>query len=362
MLEFLAVVIGAAAVVAVLVDMVNTLVTTQTAQGRWWLTRRVYVLAWGVIRFVAIRLRTDAARERLLGTFAPVSVLLLLVVWVTQQVIGFGLIWWGVGGVTGVGSLFDAVYFSGVVYFTLGFGEIVPAEAVPRIGALVEALAGVLTTALVIGYLPSLYTAYSERERKLMLLDDGSEDRITPANLVLARAPDGDATQLFSFFTEWEEWIAGVIETHSTFPMLRLFRSKDPGQHWITALGVVTDAALTCQMMRGAENRAPYWLLRRSIRLFTELTDGVDLSEYRARLDEAYTEGSSEQFREMYDQLAAAGFDLLPIDEARTRMLELRRRFDAQMEWLIDMLLAPRGFWGHAIGHRMGEEEVASNE
>ncbi len=339
--------------VAVLVDMVNTLVTTQTAQGKWWLTRRVYVLAWGVIRFVAVRIRSDVARERLLGTFAPVSVLLLLVVWVTQQVIGFGLIWWGLGGVTGVDTLFDAVYFSGVVYFTLGFGEIVPADAVPRIGALVEALAGVLTTALVIGYLPALYSAYSERERKLMLLDDGSEDRITPANLVLARAPDGDATQLFSFFSEWEEWIAGVIETHSTFPMLRLFRSKDPGQHWITALGVVTDAALTCQMMRGAANRSPYWMLRRSIRLFNELTDGVDLSVYRARLDEAYTDANAPLLRQMHAELTAAGFDVLPLEEARAVTIEFRRSYDAQMEWLIDMLLAPRGFWGHAVGHRM---------
>ncbi len=364
MLETLAVVVGVAAVVAVLVDMVNTLVTTQTAQGRWWLTFRVYVFTWSIIRFIAVRLRTEAAKERLLGTFAPVSVLVLLVVWVVQQVIGFGLIWWGIGGVSGAENLFDSIYYSGVVYFTLGFGELVPTEVVPRVGALAEAMAGVLTTALVIGYLPALYAAYSERERRLMLLDDGTEDRITPSNLVLARAPDGDATALFEFFSDWEQWIAGVIETHTTFPMLRLFRSKDPGQHWITALGVVTDAALTCQMMRGAQNRAPYWMLRRSIRLFDELTRGVDLREYRARLDEAYSDESSPLFRQMYDELADAGFDLVDYEEARAVTVELRSRYDAQMEWLIDMLIAPRGFWGHAVGLRMSSSrsELPEND
>ncbi len=62
----------------------------------------------------------------------------------------------------------------------------------PGIGALIEAFSGVLTTALVIGYLPALYAAYSERERRLMLLDDGTEERITPTSLVLNRSPGGD--------------------------------------------------------------------------------------------------------------------------------------------------------------------------
>lgn len=347
-----AVILGVVLVLAVLADLVNTLVTTQTAQGRWWLTNRVYTVAWKVIRRIARSLDEGRARERLLGTFAPVSVLALLAVWVVQQVVGFGLIWWGIGGVDGAADPFDAIYYSGVVYFTLGFGELVPTEIVPRLGALAEAFAGVLTTALVIGYLPALYAAYSERERKLMTLDDGSEGRITPTNLLLARSPDADLDDILPFFKEWEDWVAGIIETHSTFPMLVLFRSKDPGQHWVTALGLVTDAALQCQLIRGAENRAPYWLVRRAIRLFDQLTDDVDLGEYHARFDEIYA-GDDTLFRQLYDDLATHGFDVIPFHEAGGAVRGLRRRYDAALEYLIDELLAPRGFWGHAVGHRV---------
>lgn len=349
-MEPVAFVVGLAAVLAVLVDMINTLVTTQTASGRWWLTIRLYRSAWWVIRGIASRITTDSWRERLLATFAPVSVFALLVVWVTQQIIGFGLMWWAVGGVDGASSLFDSIYFSGVVYFTLGFGELVPVEVVPRIGALFEAFSGVLTTALVIGYLPALYSAYSERERKLLTLDDGTEERISPQSLLMARAPDGSLDALQPWFAEWEQWVAGVIETHSTFPMLVLFRSKDPGQHWVTALGVVTDMALQCQMIEGAANREAYWLVRRSIRLFDQLTRGVDLSSYRRRLDEGYTD--SEGFRNLHSELGEFGFATLDFDAAREVTVGLRRRYDAAMEYLIDELLAPRGFWGHAIGHR----------
>ncbi len=189
-----------------------------------------------------------------------------------------------------------------------------------------------------------------------MTLDDGQEDRITPISLMLSRAPTGDVEDILRFFEGWEEWVAEVIETHTTFPMLRLFRSKYPGQNWVTALGLVTDAALQCQIIVGANHRAPYWTLRRSIILFDELTKGIDLTEYRERLDADYAadrdEGGKKVYAELYAQLEGHGFELKPIEEARAETLELRRLYDAKMEYLIDELLAPRGFWGHKIGVR----------
>ena len=355
----LAVIVGVVLVLAVLADMINTLVTTSTSLRRFWLSSLLYRRTWRLVQMVARASGPDGGvKEPLLATYAPVSVLVLLAAWVTQQVIGFGLIWWGLGGVDGADSLFEAIYFSGVVYFTLGFGELVPVDVVPRVGSLIEAMSGVLTTALVIGYFPALYGAYSERERKLMTLDDGTEGRITPTNLILCRAPTADVEDVLRFFEGWEDWVAGVIETHTTFPMLRLFRSKYPGQSWITALGLLCDAALQCQIIADTRDRAPYWLLRRSIILLNELTSDADLSAYRARLDATYesTEAGSgnELFRQLYDTLGEHGFELIGYDEARANTLELRRLYDAQLEFLIDAMDAPRGFWGHMIGHRAG--------
>jgi len=263
--DFLAVVAigtGSAIVVAVLADLINTLVTTRTASGKWWLSRLMTVGSWRLIRGIALRLPEGRTREVLLASFAPLLVLLLLITWVSQQIVGFGLVWWGfsqfdstpISGVTGLG---DAIYYSGVVFFTVGFGEVVPASTIPRFGALIEAFAGVLTTALVIGHLPALYSAYSERERKLMTLDDGTETRITPTSLVMAWSPGADAEDLVSHFHDWEEWVAGILETHTTFPMLPLFRSHHEGQSWITAVGLLADASLQCQIVEGAQNRAP---------------------------------------------------------------------------------------------------------
>lgn len=352
----LAIVVGILMVVTVLTDMVNTLVTTQTRRGRFWLTTVLYTKSWAVLRWIVVRIERPERREAILGTFAPVSVLLLLCAWVIQQVVGFGLIWWGLESINGAETLTDEIYYSGVVYFTLGFGELVPVETIPRFGALIEAFCGVLTTALVIGYLPSLYGAYSERERMLMTLDDGNEGRITPTNLVLSRCPGGDTAALGPFFKEWEAWIAGVIETHGTFPMLVLFRSKHAGQHWVTALGLVADAALHAQLIEQTRNREAYWCLRRAIILFDQLTRHVDLSDYQRTWDEqvaAADAGDDGLFLQLYEDLQAEGFDLIPYEEARETARELRGPWSAQMEYLIDALAAPRGFWGHSVGHRL---------
>lgn len=291
-MEFLAVVIGAALVLSVLADLLNTLISTTRSSGRFWLTRILYLQTWRLVRMLGRLIRDDQRCERFYSWFGPISVIAMLVIWVSHGVVGFGLIWWGLDGVSGAEDLADSMYYSGVVYFTLGFGEVVPADSIPRVGALIEAFSGVLTTALVIGYLPALYSAYSEREQKLLMLDDGTEDRITPTNLVLSRAPDGDVASLEDFFKECEAWVAQVLETHTTFPMLALFRSQHAGQHWVTALGLVTDAALHMEMCEGSQGKAPYWMIRRSTRLLQNMTADFDLSEHRRRLDESYQDDS----------------------------------------------------------------------
>jgi len=348
----LAIIVGVILVVSVLADVVNTLVTTTTSTWRWWLTRVLYVNSWRIVAACGDRISNEARRERFFATYAPISVLVMLVAWVLQQVVGFGLIWWGIRGIDGVDSLLDSIYFSGVVYFTVGFGEVVPVEQVPRFGALIEAFSGVLTTALVIGYLPALYSAYSEREQKLLTLDDGSEGRITPTNLVFSRTPDGDIRALDGFFEDWEAWMANILETHTTFPMLRIFRSQHVGQSWITALGLVADAALHAELTVDGQGRAGYWALRRASRVFAMLTEGRDLSEYRKRLDKA-AEADPSALHDLYERMESHGFEMLPFDEAVEHSRALRRTYDAQLEYLIDVFHTPRGFWGHEIGHHL---------
>jgi hypothetical protein len=344
MIETLAVVGGAALVLLTITDLVNTLVSTFTSYARWWPSRIIGRSTFVVIRSVARGLpEVSTWRERMLAVFGPLLLIELLFAWALLQICGFGLIWWGLGDIPTIGGLTDASYYSGVVFFTVGFGEIVPVGLVPRAGAILEAFFGVITVALVIGYLPTLYGAYSDRERALMTLDAGGTDRITPTALVMAWAPDADPKKIDAQFERWEEWAAGILETHSTVPLLALFRSHDRRQNWVTALGLLCDAAIHAQIIMGATDGNAYWFLRRAEAIFREMTHGVDLSAYQPTV--SADEGASPLFQNLYAELTAHGFQLRPFDEAAAYAREARRTFAPAMEYLIDDLLCPRGFW-----------------
>jgi hypothetical protein len=356
MADVVAIILGVALVLAAFTDLINTLVTTSTVKGRWWLSRIVARWLLAAIRFVAQRLpETSNARERMLSGLGPLLILILLAIWIVQQILGFALIWWAIDGVEGVSSLADSIYYSGVVYFTVGFGEVLPSDAGPRVGALIEAGCGVVTTALVVGYLPSLYSAYSEREKKLMTIDDGSDDRITPTDLVIAWSPNADTDRLNAKLADWEEWVASIHETHSTLPMLVFFRSHDRRQNWVTALGLLADTAVQAQIIVQCTGRTEsYWLLRRIISLFEEFTQETDLSSYAEM--HTFVPGKiddTSQFDDLYVRLEAHGFDLLPMDVALRRAAAFRNRFAPPMEHLIDALLCPRGFWSPALNIEM---------
>ena len=98
---------------------------------------------------------------------------MLLLLWIFFYLVGFGMIWYGLRDrTTGVHDFVDCFYFAGVGYFTVGFGDIVAKGDFARILTLVQAFIGIVTTALVIGHLPTLYGAYGRRETQLLMIDD----------------------------------------------------------------------------------------------------------------------------------------------------------------------------------------------
>ena len=359
MTETIAIVAGVMLIAVSFADLVNTLVSTSTSPARWWPSRVIGMTLFASLRAVARRIPGDRpARERMLAAFGPLLVIALLASWVFLQITGFALVWWALGGISNVSTFGDDWYYSGVVYFTVGFGEVVPTEVIPRSGALFEAFAGVVTVALVIGYLPTLYSAYSERERQLITLDAGSTERITPTELVKAWAPDADPKKLDAKFAQWEQWAAGILETHSSVPLLAMFRSHDRQQNWVTGLGLLCDAALHAQIINGATDGYAFWFLRRAEAIFKELTQGHDLSEYETAL----VEGSNEDmFRFLYDDLTAHGFDLRPYEEAADYTRQARMTFAPALEYMIDFLVCPRGFWAHesTVKAWSSEHEIA---
>jgi hypothetical protein len=353
-LRILSIIAGALVVLIVLSDAVGTLVVTQGRSAPWRPTRLWYASTWRAARALAGRLPFEGG-ETLLSVYPAVSLLGLLVLWLAALMVGWALVYWGIHlEVDGAGDFGTIVYYSGTALLTPSFGTAHgPAQ---RTLTLMETLTGLGTIALLISYLPALYGAYSKREARLLTLDDPLGARITPVRVIAVHCGDGELDLLYRFFAEWETWIAEVLESHVSYPMLALFRSQHRGQSWITALGVVTDAAtLTCSCVKGAQQREPYFAYRRGRRAVVEIADRLHVPP-----------GQPE------DWLTLANFDIawdillglrLPLrdkDEAWEQLQMVRNSYGNRLQELMDFLLAPRGFWGHSAEETVQQEVVRS--
>jgi Ion channel len=361
LVRLLGLLLGAVLVAAVATDAVSTLVTTQRRSGRWWPTYVFYRRTWRMWRAVARHIGSDTARERLLTVYGPLSLLGLLVIWVLLLLLGWGLVWWVLSDrLSGVHSYLDAVYFAGVGFFTVGFGDVVPVGDVARLLALLQAFMGLVTVALVIGYLPTLFGAYSRREIKLLTLDDLTDEHTSSTGLIEAWHAGGGLDGLGAAFADWERWCAEVFDSHTAYPMLALFRSRQPGQHWLTALGVVTDAASIClAAIRGARAGPALRLHRRATGLLHTVGMLPAVSRTAAPAGDDERARSEAAFQAIYRHLEGHGVPLYPYDRAWASLGRLRAEYVPYLRATIAVLLVPPEFRNHATPLPLEDQEQA---
>lgn len=355
-MNLLAVAFGAVLVVWMLLDSFETLLANNLRTGRFSFTRWYYVSLWRAYRALCVRVKSEERRERLLARFGPASFLGLLMMWTVIEIAGWGFVWWGLragfGHPSPVQDLGDAWYYSGVVYFSIGFGDILPATGGLRLLTVMAGLSGLGTLGLVIGFLPSLNAAYSARERQLLLLDDLTDERITPVSLVRAYlGDDGDTTRLDAMFDDWAAWCAEIYDSHTSFPMLMWFRSKHRGHSWITGLGVVTDAAIAfAATVPGADTGSAMRLHRQAVRLVDGLGRRVGMEP-----DPGAAQLTARWWSVGYSVMQTTPLELRSFDDSFRRLTTLRSEFHPYMEAFIDELVAPRGFWGVTAADHLAE-------
>jgi len=339
-------ILGILLVIGVWRDLLDTVVTTRHGQ-RWSAARRYFQMTWRWYASLAERIDDPGARERFLVPYGPISLVGLLAVWVALLVFGWSLIWWGLQNhIDGIDGLVSAIYFSGVTFLTIGYGDIVPDGGLSRLLAVVEGLSGILTTALVIGLLPTLFGAYTRRESKLLTLDT-LDDQVTPLRYLQFHARNGDLTPLYAEFRSWDMWCADVFDSHSSYPMLVWFRSRQAGRSWTVGLAIVLEAAsYVLSTVDQPNHHEAQMLYRRAVMLVDavgrnehiRITDPVGFDEAQMR----------EQFQRVYEAIGALGLPTRPFEESYEREQLLRSDYVPGLLRLNAALLAPLEFKTHA--------------
>jgi hypothetical protein len=353
--------LGIVIVVAVWRDVIDTVVTSRHGQ-RWSAARTYFEYTWRWYARLGRRIEDPSARERFLVPYGPVSLVGLLAVWVALLVFGWGLLWWGLQNhINGIDGVVSAVYFSGVTFLTIGFGDIVPQGDLTRILAVVEGLNGILTTALVIGLLPTLFGAYTRREAKLLTLDTLG-DQVTPVSYLRFHVRNGDLHPLYAEFKSWDMWCADVYDSHTAYPMLLWFRSRQAGRSWTVGLGIVLEAAsYLISTVDQAGHHEAQGLYRRAVMLIDAIRSSGHVKDAEGILglsdDEIRT-----QFQRAYDAIVELGLPARPFEEAFEREQLLRQDYVPGLLGMNEVLLAPFEFRTHArpipVSMRMDDEST----
>jgi len=137
------------------------------------------------------------------------------------------------------------LYFSGVTFFTLGYGDLTCAQELGKFLAVVETGLGFGFLAMVISYHPVLTQAFSRREIVISLLDARGGSPPTAAQILIRSRNSQSNEALVSDLVAWETWSAELLENCLSFPMLAYYRSQHDNQSWLAALTAILD---TCAL------------------------------------------------------------------------------------------------------------------
>lgn len=210
--------------------------------NRWF-----YRVNWPIWLLLSRAIPSAKRRETFLSVFGPLSLLALFGSWVVGLIIGFAFLHWSLGTPLQKPSgadegLPEMLYFSGITFFTIGYGDIVPANGLGRLLAVVEGGIGFGFLAIIISYLPVLYQAFSRRETIISLFDARAGSPPSAGQLLLRIAPHFDSRAAADALAEWERWSAELLESHLSFPVLSFYRSQHDNQSWLAALTTILDA------------------------------------------------------------------------------------------------------------------------
>lgn len=249
-------ILGALLALVILIDAFETILVPRRIGRRVRLTRYFYILSWMLWRTIGLRIRQPSRRESFLGFFGPLSLIMLLGCWAAGLIVAFALLQWASlePGRMSMKEFVTLAYMSGETFFTLGFGDITPATAAGRALSVVEAGLGFGFLGTVVGYLPTMYSAFSQREIEIALLDARAGSPPTAAEFVVRTFSYGGREWDEGVLRDWERWAAQLLETHISYPQLAYYRSQHTNQSWLGALVVILDS--TSLLLAGTDGAA----------------------------------------------------------------------------------------------------------
>ncbi len=203
---------------------------------------------WGLAR-----LRKDYyKRDSILAWTGPMIIIAWLLSWLFLYVVSYGL--W-IYGLHGGRDLWQAMQQAGSSLFTLGFAA--PDSTDSTIIDFFAAATGPIVIALLIGFLPTIYAAYIDREVEVTIHASFAGQPAWGPEFLARIAMTNQLDRLPEMYETWSKWAAAIRLTHVTYPVLIYVRSPRATRNWVVSLMSTLDAASLQLAVNRSLPRAP---------------------------------------------------------------------------------------------------------
>lgn len=344
-MRIIAVITGLLLIIVIAQDGFESIILPRRVARKFRLTRLFYAASWVLWSGAARKMREGNRRGQYLSYYGPLSLLLLLAIWAGAFVLGFALIQWGLSSPLHSPdkeiSFGTYVYMSGTTFVTLGLGDVIPLSSLGRVLVALEAGFGLAFLALVIGYVPVIYQAFSHRETHITLLDARAGSPPSALELLKRHSHSNYPGELQEFMREWEKWCAELLESHISYPVLTYYRSQHERQSWLAALTTVLD--ISALAIVGIE-KLPVKPLKFTFAIARHAA--VDLAQtYGTPPTLATKRLTHEQFIALHNQLAEVGLGFNNEETAEKRLAEIRGTYEPFLLSLANHLLMDLPAW-----------------
>jgi hypothetical protein len=333
-------VVGLFIVLVTVVSVLFILVLPRQPQGLEKLTVVVNKFVHYSFVMVSRLARSYEVKDSILAPTAPVALIAQLAWWAVSLVLGFALMLMNtthsfVHGLTqAVTALFTvgAIHIGGTPNTTLDIGA----------GA-----TWVVIVALQIAYLPSLYNSFSRRESLVTMLESRAGSPAWGPELLARHQLVGINDALPQLYADWEQWAAEVTESHTTYPVLLLFRSPEPWLNWIIGLLAVLDAGAMqlalCPTTAPSQTRL---CLRMGFTLFNRLAGSLGYPIDDDPDPDAPILLTYEEFASAVEKLVLVGFPIeRSAEEAWPHFRGWRINYESSAYRLADAFTSPLAPW-----------------
>ena len=210
----------------------------------------------GITRALARMRRTYEKRDAVLAWAGPTILIAQLITWLLMFLLAYGLLLYGIGGQTFGESLRE----SGSSLFTLGFADV---DATDQTALdFIAAATGPIVIALMIGFLPTIYSAYIDREAAVTSLSVAAGEPAWGPEMLSRHTLADSLDAANDDFLRWKDLAATLRMSHTMYPVLIWVRSSRPYRHYVVSLLAALDAAsLMVSLSTKIDHRPAYQLL-----------------------------------------------------------------------------------------------------